>query len=897
GNSTERSVAARLASLGLPYERRSPAIRKVFREVSMAPEDVEATRLGADSGGLAELRTAVNEEVRHLYNFSLLTQYRHRPSRQSPRLTIYVIADMGEPFARRTMRPLLRDVHAELIRAYGPLFGTSKSGFDRSLSISPIIWMPHPSDAFGGMHLAANRQEEASIIETVQGIRRWVESVPREVRCLSQVYINSRITDNAVLSVRDAVRQTRDFVSFQVRNDTSTDPWLRHTAVGPAGDDIYATFTCHEIDFPAERSREYLASRFARECMARLREGEREMQAEVSAEPFAPPEVKELLDGPDRSLGKHTSAVADRLAARIEDRTVITKEKTSRELLALFDDVFEEDLFRQVHESWVALTRDRGNMDDMIDELRRSTSRHLGGTLRHVRSYGDDLVDEQAAQGGLKSTLRAFNLLSSMTREKLEETEGEKRRSEGLCVDHRIPDPQPIAHTRADVVRASTDKPDWKPMLVGIVVWLLMAPALGGPIAHAISQGFELHQRPGVLEFLFGPLGLITGGAIVFLPVFFLLRRHMRLAVERVYEAVRSMADGARRVVEGGDAGLFSSNASIRSFFSARLRLTAGLAVRNYATRVHQQITRDRQLAHRLIRSVEVQQEQLQRRAEDLGVRPIAIDSEGARIDDDLRHLFATRQGDGVERLADPTALEDYYRRYIGNDQDVDAVIPSFIESAGSFGRWRTEACLADTEKVLGLGRTKFEEVVSKPICDQLTFDEEIGRRLTEFVSRHYSNVGFGARFAGFEGFDVNGVERLADASLVVHPALHRVFEKARRRPDAPPTTETLDIIESDVMPNSAYMLSLVQGIRGESVRNLRRFELYPDHAWLEDDEATHRYHAKRDAHRPVTLLTGHEALRDDIHHRFTHGGSKIRVPKIRVPDDRITGIPGGDDE
>lgn len=883
GATTQHAVAARLAALGLPFEERAVASRKIFRELTLEPADVEASRLESGDGGLSEFRTAVNEEVRHLYNFSHLTQYRTRPSRSSARLTIYVVADMSDPFTRRTVRPLLRDLHAELLRAYAPLFHNSRSGFDRSLCITPMVWMPHPADAFGGQHLEANRLEEAAIIESVQGIRRWVESVPREVRCLNQVYINSRITDNAVLSIRDAVRQTRDFVSFQVRNDTARDPWLRKAVVGPSGDDVYATFTCHEIDFPAERAREYLASRFARECLARLREGERSLQADVDAEPFAPPAVNDLLQGPDRSLGKHTSGVADRLAGRIEDRTTIAKERTSRELLNLFDDAFEEDLYRQVTESWVALTRDRGNMDDMIDDLRRGTSRHLGETLRNVRRYGDGLIEEQASQGGLKSTLRAFNTLAGMTREKLESTEGEKRRSEALCVAHRIPDPRPIAQTRADVVQAAQDKPDYKPMVVGLVLWLLMAPALGGPIAHAISQGFDLHLRPGVAEFLLGPLGLITGGALVFLPVFFLLRRHMRLAVERLQDAVRAMADGARRVVEGGDAGLFNSNASIRSFFAARLRLTVGLAVRNYATRVHQQVTRDRQLAHRLIRGVEVQQAQLQRRAEHLGVRPVAIDSEGARIDDDLRHLFATRQGEATERLANPTALTQYYKRHISNDRDIDAVMPRFIASAGGFARWRTEACMADTDRVLAMGRKKFEEVVTTPICDQLMFDEEIGARLTEFVSRHYANIGFGARFAGLEGFDANGLEVLADASLVVHPALQQVFERARRRPGAPATTETLDIIESKVLPNSAFMLSLVQGIRSDSIRNLRRFELYPDHAWLEDDEATHRYHAKKRSHRPVTVLTGHEGLRDDIHQRFVGGAPSIRLSGTRI--------------
>ena len=124
------------------------------------------------------------------------------------------------------MRSLLREIHAELLRAYGPIFENFREGFDRSLCVIPILWMPHPADAFGGLHPMENRCEEAAIIESIQGIRRWVETVPRGTRCIPQVIINSRVTDNAVLSRREAVRQTRDFMNFQIRNDLSREAWL-----------------------------------------------------------------------------------------------------------------------------------------------------------------------------------------------------------------------------------------------------------------------------------------------------------------------------------------------------------------------------------------------------------------------------------------------------------------------------------------------------------------------------------------------------------------------------------------------------------------------------------------------------------------------------------------------
>ncbi|MBA2664623.1 MAG: hypothetical protein H0U74_20215 [Bradymonadaceae bacterium] len=872
GRTTERAVAARLTSLGLPFGTQALGARTLFREVKLSPAQLDAASSDRAPGapgqasGIVGFRAAINDEVRHLFNFSLLSQYRQTPTRRPPRLTVYVVAEMSEPFCRTTLRTFLRELHAELLRAYGPIFGASREGFDRSLSIVPLIWMPNPADAFGADFSAENRAEEAAIIESIQGVRRWVESLPREVRCISQVFINSRVTESSVLSVRDAVRQTRDFVTFGARNDVALDPWLRQTAVGPAGDDVFATFSCFEIDFPAERAREYLANRFARDGIARLRQTNRTKAAEVSAEPFAPPPINELVENADRRLRQQTKGAADRLAARIEDRIVISAERTSRALQDAFNSGFEDELFREVHDSWMALTRRRGNMDDMIDELRRNTSGHLGKTLVRVRTCSDGLIEEHASQGGLKSAQMGFNLLQAMTRDQLQEAELAKQQSEELCVRHRIPDTSPIAGARNAVVEAAIDKPDDLPMRIGIATWLLMVPALGAPMSFAIARALNLNLKPNVFEFILGPLGPLVGGALLFLPVLWLLRRHMRLAVERVQESVRSLADAARRVVEGSDSSIFAASPSIRSFFAARLRLTAALAARNYSTRVHEQVVQDNGLAYRLSRSVEIQQSQLGRRAEDLGVRPHVTTDADQRIKDDTRQLFGTRAGDSIERLIDAEFLDDYYRRQIGSERELDAELPRFIREVGGFARWRKEACLADTEVVLAYGRAKFQDIVNKPVCDQLTFDEEVGGRLASFVSRHYANVGFGARFGGLEGLDPNGMRVLADASLVLHPALHRVFDKARRLPGAPPTTETLHVIEAPILPNSAYILSLVQGVRAESIRNLRRFESFYDRTSLPDESALSAPGAAGGSkNTAITHLTGHEGLRASI--------------------------------
>lgn len=888
GASTERALAARLSRLGMPFENEALGSRKLLRTIDFSAQDFEEK-------GVEKFRAVINEDVRHLFDFSLLSQYRQSATRRPPRLTVYVIAEMGEAFSRTVLRATLGALHAELMRAYGPIFGSSRQGFDRSLSIVPIMWMPNPADALGGSTSPEHRVEEAAIIEAIQGTRRWVENLPRDVRCISQIFINSRVTETSVLNMADAVRQTRDFLTFGIRNDVAIDPWLRQTAVGEAGDDLFATFSCFGIDFPAERAREYLANRFVRDAMARLRQVHREDILETRPkrgsvsdsaakhelaplekqsarrDEFAPPPLPELVAKAERRLRQHTQRASEQITKSIEERTMVHAAQTSRVLQQAFDAAFEDALFDEVHRSWKALSQKRGNMDDMIDDLRRGISAHLMKILVDVRAYSDALIDEHAVSGGLAGAEARFNELQSMTRDQLLQAEHEKQQSEKLCVQHRIPDPLPIGSAREELSQAAIDKPDLLPMRAGFLVWLLMAPALGAPIAFTLAQVLELDKNPGVAEFLLGPLGPVLGAVLLVMPAVWLLRRHMKRAVERVQAGVRGLIDAARQVVEGSDESVFQGRASIQSFFAARLRLTASLASRSFSAHVYEQAVHDRQLAYRLGRSVEIQQEQLNRSAEDLGVRPGASSRSGTRgaqegVSDDTRQLFGTRDGDTVDRLIGPDFLDEYYRLQIGNERDLDAEINQLIAKVGGFESWRTDACFSDTEALLNYGRAKFQSVVAQPVCDQSAFEEEVGRRLAGFVARHYPNIGFGARFAGLEGFDANGIRILADAALIVEPSLHRVFDKVRHLPGMPPTTETLQVIEAPILPNSAYILSLVQGIGSDTIRNLRSFEAHYDRELLVNANLISDFNSKQSASSSViTHLTGHRALGDSI--------------------------------
>ena len=898
GDRAKNALGRRLQALGFrpsdlllgPHEHR------LLRSVELVPEDLDGDdirgprprRLGKPEGdnGLLAFRHILNAETRKLFHFEHLARTRLTPTRRPPRLTIYVVGDMGEVFARQVVRPILREIHAELLRAYAPLFESFREGFDRSLCVLPLLWMPHPSDAFGGMHPLENRCEEAAIIEAVQGIRRWVETVPRGTRCVPQVIINSRVTDNAVLSLQDAVTQTRDFITFQIRNDLSKQHWLRRTVIGSSGDDFFASFACHEIEFPAERAREYLANKFARQMIAQIKRGEPRALPQIEEDAIEPPDLDGLLRDSTSRTRKRTHQASEATGAIVEEQLNLGIKTTPRQLSGAFDEDFERELLGQVHTQWRALTRDRGEMDEMMNALRRETSDHLNQTLGLVQRLGDELIDAHAAHGGLKASQAGFQQLESIAREQLLLSEQNRQRSEEMCERHKIPQTSPIGQAREEVLQAGAQKPEYRAMLGGLVIWGLMVPGLGAPMCYLIAHLAKLYQHPGVADFVLGELGPLLGGLLLFLPVAFLLHRHMAQIVQRIDLKIQDLAQTAREVVEGSGSSMGGSP-SIRSFIEARLQMAAALNARNFALRVYERIVQDTELAYRLSRSVDVQEDTLMRHAEDLGVR-IQMGGVGQEYDEDISQLFGSQDQAGHDFLVGPGRLKAYYDRQFGDPRELQALLPAFIEQVGGFSDWRKHACMSNTETILRFGRELFDEIVEKPIAEQYAFEEDLAQSLQQFVARHYANMGFGAKFSGYEGLDPDGVQVLCDTALILHPAMKFVFDEVRHRPDGYNFTETLRIMETPILPNSAYMLSFAQGIRPHSLRNLTRFESFHDRLTLPDDRVfplSGDQESQEDHAHALNHLTGFEPLRDSINaHLFKASQARGHLPAQALP-------------
>ncbi len=886
----EGALERRLAALGLADpERRPPAPRRLLRQVPLSPngaakvppetggglpseetgtsrkiEEPEEAGNRERAGGPTQdqppnLRKVLNQEVRDVLDFSYLAAYRKKATRTPPRLTVFVVGDMSEAFTRVKMTEVLRDAHSELLRSFSSMFELHRTGFDRALSIVPILWMPHPADPFGGEPLEKTRLEEAVIIDAVHRVRRWVESVlPAARRRISQIFINGRVTDNAVLTLRDSIQQTRDFLAFQIRNDLTRDDWLRRTAVGPGGDDFFASFACCEIEFPAERAREYLANRMARDCLHKLR-GDAQWRGAESAKLSAPATTEELIGEASAKLKQDTEGRAQELADTVwgalpQDRR-LHRCIPQREVLKRFGEPFEKKLWTGITRLWRELAQRRGRMDDLVDSLRRQTSQHLRTALPEIRRHSDDDI-EQTSTKGLPAVLSRLEDRRREAFGMLQATEEERRQGEEACQRHRKPRRLELTQARKALVAAAEAKPDCGPQRLGLLAWGLLTPVTGVLLATLL--------QPWLLRWAL-PVSALVLIAVAGLLLWLYTHRGYR----RLEKAIEEMAAAVRRLVAGGN-NLEKPAPSLRSFFEMRLRLTSTLARRSYTLHVYEQSAVDEGLGQRLQESLDIQEHRMIRRAEALGVRP---PPPGADERDDLRSLFVRRAGERIEKLINPDQLLEYYRSRARPD---DLPLAEFLERVGGFREWRKTACLSDAEAVMKYGRDIFEAVAARPITELDYFSEEAAEHLREFVRRNYSNIGFGAKFLGYEGLDPDGVRLAANAGLVADRLLIAAYERAEERAEERGHKQeqhhsrprTLERLVAGVRPNAAYMFSLVQGIRAHSVHNLKRFESFHDRS---DDT--------RQSPPAIHLLTEYQDCGEGLLYRVRSNGDPASRP------------------
>ena len=814
------------ASLG-PLERRlrslgaddgtKRAVKRLFTSVALAPDDLAGASSG-DRGGMLALRRSLAHQAADLLAAHRQNQYRQNDEKRPPRMTVFLIGDLGEPFVRATIQHILGTAHAELLRSFGPIFSAYRVGFDRTLSIIPVLWTAHPGGSaeagaralesatvkpHAGTTAQALRnasREEGAILDSLFNLRRRIDQMLQGERCVPLLYLSARVTECALLSVRDSIRQTHDFLSLIVRHPLGEDPWLANLVVGPSGRDILSTFVCLEAEFPALSVREYLAARLGRNVARGLvTQGmHAPMPTAAASLGVLPMSGESARTAVTDACERRGAQMADEARAplHIDDKT------PPAAIAAAWGPSLVDSLRGGVARAWRDLTATSAGMDEHSLALRVASAGALTGRVRELEHAHDEIV----GRVGSALTARDVELVvekdATVLGETARDAERSRRAAEARCLSQGIPDSSFVKALAEAVQAAGARKLEYTSVLFATGLVALLGFAAGGPIVDGVFAALGLgdsevgriarvRAAPFIASALFGG---VAAAVLVWL-----LRRSTR----RVVDAIDALAERLNSLVAGADG-------SMLSFLDARIDMTLALFQRATAAALGEVAQRDRFAAQRMTRSARALEHSLRRRTEELGARPARSDDGTGPVVDDLDALLRTT----VERdpLTTGAEVDEFYRESTRNDPRAEGHRAPLVECAGDVSHWRRQASFSRVADVLAHGRRFFHAVVDEPIHTLPVFAAGVARRRREFVQTHRASFGLSTGFIGNEGSDTDGVRVLANGVVLA----------AAGEPAVDPRTPQRS---APIRPSAIYLVSVAQGIAPETASGFVRMQ------------------------------------------------------------------------
>jgi hypothetical protein len=816
-------LEARLAMLGHVAEvSDGQRERKLLASAVLEPADIEGSDADladspSETPALLVMRAHLNRAYRELYGDSFLRKYRLEGTKGVPRLTVVLVGDVSEPFVRATVRLVLREANAELRRTLGPIFSAERGGPQNYVSILPVLWAPHPPDASrDDVSTRARVLEEAAVHSCLHGLRRWIDAIPAGQRSIRQVFLNGRVTDNTVLDTRDVLDQTCSFLSLVLRNPLEDDPMLRQIHAPSSGTSGFATFACRELDFPERRARDYLALKFGIQALRHIQrppQADRPPAAEfihgpASAEDLSGPATQRLVEV-TRQDGE---AIADGVRRRAGE---ISRERAPSELAARFLPAYDAELKQTIVAAWRRMVRDSGGMDVLVERLRARVLEDARGKLGRLRRDTDGVVREQSVANGVQHAQVVLATLAAEAQRSLDGAGRELHEAEQACVANGVPSTDRLPAARQSLVDAIHRKPDWVAMQYGVLWFSLVGLLLGGPIFWSVSSAYDLSHDPGVIEAVLYQGGPGMAAALCGGLTFLALARFADIRTQGVVDACSAYAQAAFHTVAGD-----SAPSSVRSFLRARLALTTSVARRGHADQIFTQASVDVRHATRILRSASVQTATLRRRLEALGVR-IAL-REGGDLED-VSRLFDARDGVAAAPLVEAASVQAFFDTNFASGVQWKGLAERLLNEAGHFERWREFAPLSETTQVIDVGRRYFRALIEVPIADYAGFGAEAVSQLDRFVKVYRGQLGFGADFDGLEGMDVDNNVFVQRCLAVVPPSLAARMDAAHR--EDPARFPRIERHAALVRANSAWLLSLANGLSSRVIRTLARYE------------------------------------------------------------------------
>jgi hypothetical protein len=880
----------RLSALGVHSAELDVAEVALVRRVCLMTEDLKAgwgatgaeteVEPGERTATFSEIFEQLSAQVSELFELGRIHEPGGNRDIQRKRLTIYVVASMSEPMPRVVMRRVIRELQAQLLRSFPQLFPTYRDGYNRSLAIVPILWVPNASDPWCGRFQKAALLEEAAIIESVHGLRRDLEELTNGTRCVPQIFVNSLVSDSSTLTTAMAVRQTLDFLRLQSRNEAGADERLRRYASGVSGTDLFSTFACLGLRFPGTEVQEYLSNRSLRGALQRMLRAPGWAPAQQLTEQAKEPadslsigmedSARKVQKNIDTAATTALKAIAERVRRETEDvlnnagsgGRHVPEAAEVRETLAKLVDQAGQDLVKE-------LTRHPGGplhgvFAELLDERDRAIRRYP----ERVSRWGDEVMNAAFAQIGsdapvsmdLQEATQKFrqklDLLGSKSRdsrEQLAHTASILTRpasvnvgtSQGTSLEKAVNNWQDLAR------KVPSSAPRRMAWCMGAAAGLTVATILTKPL-----EQWEWFQTwVDVQSFFVGwlPLGL----AAVFAWGFHVaLQRRIRVAEQDLDSAGKSVQDILSQPFDVKPQD-FASSPLVQSAKEAAT-FAGSVAERVAAEALSRQFARDVQLAVRVERSVQATVAALRTTCERMGVRPARFVGAVKVVDEDTSGFLHDRSNDISRELLPLSELEQWYRTChegVGTDP---AHLRRVIEGAGGYQPWRQRAVLTDLASMMAVFRPDFLRFSTQSIAEDPAFQDRTRNIVRQFLDRYHPGIGFNARFRGYEGLDTDGITNDSPggrnpALLICAPAVaalwsrddqnpvhhlqrHRKREVAGSAQSQKAMPPGLVMSEHRVDPNSIWLLSIAQGIQTTSMRNLLRYESMHERLKMPDD-------------------------------------------------------------
>jgi hypothetical protein len=852
---------ARLSDLGALPKQARRTTDYIFNEVEVA-RSVGGDR-AAQELTVYEIRRIIREVATHLVDSDFLSQTTERSVGSAPRLAVYLVGDLGEPFARGFAATGLKLLHAELLRAFTAVFKDFRGGYDRNLSVVPILWLPSPSHSAPERVARAEdvtvavRHEEAAIGDMLMNLRRTISRMPNRDRFIPNVYICSRVNDAGVVDLRESVLQTHDFLSFSVRSELGSDEWLRSLSMGPFGKDFFATFGCVELEVPVERIREYLAGRVARMALGDLLHGKGPRSLDDGSKVRTDAELDAEADA--KQLAEHSERVqaalresCDRLAESSVGGYATPREDLEPEaVIEAYSEANAVGVANVILRGWPPLVAKRGAMDQQIDKLRRVATIAIESAVQWVRKRGDTEVGALRQGAPIGRAIERLGVHAHADRETLASESDALGDAQRDALAEQRPDPiRRVVPIFAGVREQAERVPRREPLRLGVALLVLAGMVGLGVLGHAanLGAGFDRSSQP--LEYLLGPLAPWLGGALAGGLGYLALRFYRRRSLRALEDVIAEVPGQLRDIVTG-------EQDSVWSFLDARVRFAVRHMQRAVAAMRYLQANIDVELVRRVRVSAELAEGDLRHRAEALGVESKPALGVEEPLDEALVGLVAASDG-SRPALVEPADVLGVYEDRVGSGEAQRTLIPDVVKAAGSLDAWRERVPFAVTSDLLAVGHAKFADLLEEDSCADARFAPSLRRNLVSASVKLAPGLGLPGYVQGSEGLDDDGIVERARGTVVATDAMSRAAQ-------ARDALGRFPLREASVRSHAVYLLTLVQGMAPHLPLLHRRFMGFHDR-----EVGPNFTSVKQGGFAPVHMLTGQEKRYDELYKRFS---------------------------